>query len=159
MNSGAAKRGRPANPPARLLNVCTVSLEGLASKAAAIQSLLKTDSYEPLFSALDDLQRGELSKQLAYEVACYPALAGLVTQTKNDRPGPKRKGDHIAFVSTVRDKLSVYGVALPQWSNGRSSRDDLLTFCTDLASVGDALKMNISERSARTLTDKGFTSE
>ena len=152
MIAKANPRGRPPKPPPPAANVCDVSLEGLQAGAAAIQRLFDVAA----FRALSETQKMELADRLAYEVTVYPALDGLIKQTKGERRGPKRQGAHIAFVATVRDILKSYGVCLPQWENAYRRRDDLLTFCHAVASYG-GLKLHVSARTAKNLTAKGFT--
>ena len=178
------KRGRPPNEPTPMSNHADMDVSTLKDIKLAIIEQLKGDKFSSFFSTLSADALVSLAAELAYEVAAYTAVAGLVSDSAKyypplqvlfyemwrvgmvqspvnpvmiSRSGPKPRADHYAFAATVRDRLAEAGVRLRQWDNNRTRVDDLQAFLAALLKTHGITGVHISDRTFDQLPEQGFT--
>jgi len=151
------KRGRPPKP--RLpKNVASCDAQDVERLSVNIERALRNAQNKKYFHSLNQESALALSKDLALELACFPAMQGLIADTPCNRTGPKPKSDFAVFAATVRDKLMARGVELSAWTNGRCISAPLAEFCNDLLKLSPLTKGTVSGRTLKKLPDQGFHS-
>ena len=150
---GRPKKDRPAP-----VNTSAASLDRIEKYTLAILKILTLPSpFFKYFERFDPPQAARIAEELAYELAFFPAMNGLVCSTDTGRSGPKPKTAQGLFFAQVRQVLNAHGVTIPIWKNARKTCTELVDFCQLIARVTDTRTVGISFRTVEQAPKAGFS--
>lgn len=154
--TGLRKAGRPRKEPQPPANVSDASLDLLVRYAAAIVQIMQEKRFVDKFTLLGAIQKQCLSNDLAYELAFFPALDGVLAGNSTGRTGPRAKAAQGFFLTQIRQVLGRYGVALSSWQKADKKCTDLVDFCTAMQKVAGIHPGTISMRTVAAAPTTGF---
>ena len=146
------------------VNVSDASLDRIQAYSCAILAIISkpsspdgSRSFAKYFRRVDEVALQKLALELAQELAFFPALYGLVSNTATGRTGPRPKTAQAVLFTQIHQVLDRFGVSIPAWKKSSGRCSDRIDFCMELARVTNTTKVLISWRTVDLAPKVGFS--